>query len=442
MWRVLILVTSSLLLSACATQNYRYYGSDYYRSAPAESAYADSGYSSTTRIGVNYYDYPDWVESPYYYSLFWDYNRHFVDPFWHPHFYYGVTWFPRNYYSVSYRYFPSRYYRHGRPFFAYLSYSPYRYAWVDYYYDWYPWYVRYPPLRYNNYYAPRYGNSRNEAERLARLNGLTRNQRRLYDQDGYYSRGWDQNQTRREVIADREAVRGADHYSRSGRRVDPGVSGFARGDNPRSGRNEADYRGPSAGRRGADHGDSPSRRELSSGGSIDDRRSPQFDTRSGPRSPSREASTGDAPRSSVSRGEVGGSRRALEAGIPYPDRSVRSPVYSTGTPRYSAPPRSDVVTPRRESFSSSESGRSSSREASSFSSPRETMRYSPPPSPPPSYSAPPRESNSSGNDYGRSAERSAPRFERSEPPARPEPVERVDSGSGSRGEARRFRDED
>lgn len=452
MLRALSILLLAGLLGGCATQNYRYYGSDYYSRSgadpswqAAERGYVDAGYVDH-RIGGNYYDYPDWVDSPYYYSLFWSFNRAWVDPFWYPNFYYGVTWYPRNYFSVSYRYFPRshHYYRYGRPYYAYLSYSPYRYAWVDYYYDWYPWYSHYPHYHYNRYYAPRFGNSRNEAERLAGLGGLTR-QERYQRQDGYYSRGWDQSQSRRDVISERQAARGADHYSSSGRRIDPAVSGFERGANPRGANSSREDRRYDSGRRGADYGDSDSRRELrgiAGPNSPRDNRAPLAT-----REPSATSSPRDADRSGVSP-----SRRDLEAGIPYPDRS---------TPRYTAPAR--YGTPREDSYNSrsgytSRSGvESRSRDANSYSPPREPIRYNPAPArePEPRYSPPPRaEFNvGRGDDGGRGggSERSAPRFERSEPtprfersePApRAEPVERVDHGGSSRSEAGRFREQE
>jgi len=111
---------------------------------------ADSyGYGS---FGVSYFDYP------FYYSVFWPINRWYYDPFAYPGYYYGVTWFPRSYFSLSYS---SGWHSHG-----WLSYSPYRYSWVDHYYDWGHWYDHYPS--YRHYYpTPRYGDARVEASRLA-----------------------------------------------------------------------------------------------------------------------------------------------------------------------------------------------------------------------------------------------------------------------------------
>ena len=125
---------------------------DYYYGSANYGGYAGYGAS----YGVSYFDYP------LYYSLFWPINRWYYDPFVYPGYHYGVTWFPRNYFSVSLSYGNS-WNRHG-----WMSYSPYRYSWVDNYYDWRPWYDRYPSYR-NHYPKPRYGDARVEAQRLADL---------------------------------------------------------------------------------------------------------------------------------------------------------------------------------------------------------------------------------------------------------------------------------
>jgi hypothetical protein len=160
--------------------------------------------------------------------VFWSLNRWYVDPFWNPHFYYGVTWFPRNYYSALYRHW----YRpgvalgwYGRPWHVYLAYSPYRYSWIDHYYDWYPWYVSYP--HYHRFYTPRYGNPRNEAERLSRYSAAYRGGGLPADQLDRYSAFSRAARSQALVEARRTAWRGADYGSDAGRgRIDPQVSGF------------------------------------------------------------------------------------------------------------------------------------------------------------------------------------------------------------------------
>lgn len=140
---------------------------DYYFGA---SSY---GYGS---FGVSYFDYP------FYYSVFWPINRWYYDPFVYPGYYYGVTWFPRSYFSLGYSY--------GWNSHGWLSYSPYRYSYVDNYYDWRRPYHHYP--NYRNYYpTPRYGDARVEASRLADI-------RRPYPSNAYprsgSSSGYNRNQ--------------------------------------------------------------------------------------------------------------------------------------------------------------------------------------------------------------------------------------------------------
>ena len=169
-----------------------YYDQDGYSDAPAY--YRDgSGYYSPSygnrgdyyfgassygygSFGVSYFDYP------YYYSVFWPINRWYYDPFVYPGYYYGVTWFPRSYFSLGYSY--------GWHSHSWLSYSPYRYSWVDNYYDWRRPYNHYP--NYRNYYpTPRYGDARVEASRLADI-------RRPYSSNAYprsgSSNGYNRNQ--------------------------------------------------------------------------------------------------------------------------------------------------------------------------------------------------------------------------------------------------------
>lgn len=172
------ITAAALLLSGCVTTREVVYREPYPGNAPplSHSGTIDSHgsyrlhdqgggtYYAPARSGMgDYYVGTAWssgyLDAPFYYSVFWPLNRYYYDPFHYPDYYYGVTWYPRNYFSFGLGW------RHGWSSFG-LSYSPYRYAWVDDYYDWQPWYWRYP--RYRHYYpAPRHGDARIEARRLA-----------------------------------------------------------------------------------------------------------------------------------------------------------------------------------------------------------------------------------------------------------------------------------
>lgn len=183
MMRWLTILLAATVLTGCVTtrevvyrEPYREgvtaYDETYYRDgnsyySPTYEGYGDyygnTGYSGSTYYGPSYYSYgASYFDYPYYYSIFWPINRWYYDPFYYPGYYYGVTWFPRSYFSLSYAW--------GGPHYrSWLSYSPYRYSWVDSYYDWGHWYNRYP--NYRNYYpTPRYGDARVEASRLASMN--------------------------------------------------------------------------------------------------------------------------------------------------------------------------------------------------------------------------------------------------------------------------------
>jgi hypothetical protein len=245
MMRWFTLPALAMLLSGCVidsgyrSYDDRYYADDGYR----EPVYAGgSSYYAPSYGGSGDYYYGDYghdssyVAYPYYYSLFWSLNRWSVDPYWHPRFFYGVTYYPRNYFSFgysSYRHgyglgYGSHYWPYGIRSYAY---SPYRYAWVDHYYDWTPYHAGYS-RRAHSYYAPRYGSARNEADWLSRQG---RNDRYRGNQTRYGSRdgGLPRTQSYREgdrsrsaVSERREALRGADYGSRTRGRADPGVSGF------------------------------------------------------------------------------------------------------------------------------------------------------------------------------------------------------------------------
>jgi hypothetical protein len=413
MLRLLLLATTLALLAGCATPSYRYYG---------ERHYVDEGYpvEETRYVAGGGYGYAAdqlyWADYPAYYSLFWSFNRLYVDPYYYPHFYYGVTWFPRNYYSVSYRswYGPSWY---GRPWYGYLSYSPYRLSWVDHYYDWYPWYAYNP--RHHNYYAPRYGGIRNESERLSRYSDWRNST--VSAGYGYAPRGsWGAAaRSQNAVEARRESLRGADYGGRTGPREDPRVSGFSRGTGtPRLGGAERGTRGetpryaaPAAGTR-ADPG-------------VSGFQQPRQST------PTRVP----APRAEPS---------LSREGVPYPARSTppvrqveSAPRYRETAPRTVSPSRSDSYgsAPRSEGYSVPAPRYSAPRESSpryAAPAPRETPRYESPrdetPSrseprysaPAPRYEAPPRqEPRYSAPAPSYSAPREQPRYSAPEPRSEP-----------------------
>lgn len=317
--RVLFFSVALLLLAGCAaTPSYRYYGERSFDQGGdgRHLVQPAPGYS-----GAAAWNTPVWYDYPAYYSVFWSINRWYVDPFWHPHFYYGVTWFPRDYYSVLYRnwFGPSLQVGwYGRPWHAYLSYSPYRYSWIDHYYDWYPWYASYP--YYQRYYAPRYGNPRNEAERLARYSAAFRGEGappgRFHGQSAFARAA----RSQALVDARRQAYRGADYFSDGARgRVDPDIRGFDQGGGARgvpSPRRATGLQRVDSGvvveRRAADYG---TRRELTP------RRAADTQARRVDSVPYRyrQAEAPSAP-----------ARRIVSADEVAPPRSVRAPIPGNG----------------------------------------------------------------------------------------------------------------
>ncbi len=166
--RLMLLMAVLLFSAGCATYETRYvYEDGYYADDAAyvdrgDSRYGDYYVGQRDYRYVDSYYYPAYLEWPAYHSLFWGFNRWYHDPFFYPGYYYGVTYFPRNYLSFTAR----------RGLFAfgvghgYFPYSPYLFAWHDSYYDWSYWHHHYPSHR-QHHRGPRYGSARNEAERLA-----------------------------------------------------------------------------------------------------------------------------------------------------------------------------------------------------------------------------------------------------------------------------------
>lgn len=192
---VALLVAS---LSGCVTYPYSYYapgdpyasGSGYYAGESFDDGYGggyDDGYGGNYAEPLAQGYATGW---PVYYSTLWPVYRNYYDPFWSPGFYYGVTWFPSTYFGLGIGGWDAWPY--------YTHYSPYRYAFWDSYYAWHdPWWYgggyghghwrghgdwdddddwrggrggRDPS---NGGGGPRFGSARNEAERLARIDGLS-----------------------------------------------------------------------------------------------------------------------------------------------------------------------------------------------------------------------------------------------------------------------------
>ena len=426
MSRILVLVACLLWLAGCAsTPSYRYYGERTYSDGYGGEVVASP--SSAYRGGG--WDTPVWYDYPAYYSMFWSINRWYVDPYWYPHFYYGVTWFPRDYFSVSYRhwYGPSlRIGWFGRPWYGYLAYSPYRYSWVDHYYDWYPWYANYP--HYHRYYGPRYGDPRNEAERLTRYSTAFRGDGLPADQLRGMSAFTRAARSQALVDARREAWRGADYGGapRAGR-IDPQVNGFSQGN---AVRRASTARGSATPLQRQDPGvrgfSTPEQRPGAR--TLPARSAPRNDrvwreegiaypARSRP-TPSREVSTSRPA-----------SRAAITTPAPRSERIPRSyerdpqPARSLpqARPRYSEPPV-------RSTERSVDSYSAARREAPSYT-PAPTMRSSPAPREAPSRYVPP--------------QREAPRYQapRAEPRSysAPTPAPRERAAPVMRGDAPRER---
>ncbi len=427
--------------------------------APASSGrgdyyYEDEGYAN--------YGYSSYVDSPYYYSLFWSLNRWSVDPYWHPQFFYGVTYYPRNYFSFGYGGgfnhgygygYGSRYRQFGYSSYAY---SPYRLSWVDGYYDWSS-YRHYDTPSYS-YYAPRYGNARNEAAWLSRQTQY--NSGNGYNNGNYGGRsgGLPRTQASRyedrsqgEVIERRQAQRGADYGGGggSGRRADPAVSGFGYDRDAASKRparvdgSRERYIGDSGDVRNGEVGARQSSRYSGAREQLP-ARSQRYgsSTERGYAPRARDEDVGGyrvAPSRSSSYGQPASSRAApvyressprYNQGADYQPRQSRSaPVYERSQPREESAPRYRAAESSRETYSPREARSSQpSYRQPSYSEPRYSEpRSSEPRASQPSYreSAPrqyeaPARMESRSNDYGGGESRSESRAEsRSEPAESP-----------------------
>lgn len=142
--RLFIVAVSLAALTACTTYNsgYRHY-------SPAQAGYGDYYYAPDP--GPSYYA-PSYLDYPAYYSLYWGFDRHYYSSWRQPHFHYGVTWFPNDWFAFSVV--------HRYPRYSYWHpYAPYRYSAWDHRFAWH---YYSPPPRYRHRPAPRYGHPSNE----------------------------------------------------------------------------------------------------------------------------------------------------------------------------------------------------------------------------------------------------------------------------------------
>lgn len=225
MIRWITVLSALLLLAGCVTTREVIYRDRYYDDGYASSRYEDRYYEDGSYYappvsgrGDYYYRAPHWRAShawywdyPAYYSVFWPLYRSWYDPFFHPGYYYGVTYYPRNYFSIGF----SRGWGWGGSYS--LFYSPYRYSWVDNYYDWTPWHRHH----HQRYSAPRYGSALNEAERLARMGDFGRS----HGAPAYSSLQGRDNALDR-YGRTRDDTRAADYGREPAPRQAPGFSGF------------------------------------------------------------------------------------------------------------------------------------------------------------------------------------------------------------------------
>ncbi len=162
----------AILLAGCTTyQGYgysdegyyddRYYeGPDYYRGSAERDRYYNDGQA--------YYGYGafDYGVYPYYYSSLWPIYHGYYDPFYNPYFHYGITYFPRSYFSLNYG---------GIGYPHYQPYAPYRYSWYDNYFG-VGWQRERRRNRHDDFGPQRsaFGSARNQAERMAAWTGADR----------------------------------------------------------------------------------------------------------------------------------------------------------------------------------------------------------------------------------------------------------------------------
>jgi hypothetical protein len=444
-----------LMLSGCVTTREVVYRDGYYRDGYSSSRYYDedgrfyddaryerrdgSYYSPSYAGSGDYYygrSYDTWstwyLDYPAYYSVFWPLHRSWYDPYWYPNYYYGVTYFPRNYLSFS---IGSQW---GSPYRSSWYYSPYRYSWADNYYDWRPWYgyhSRYSRHDRDHRPTPRYGSARNEAERLSRIadGRYEASPRRVGGRDYGGGTAFDR------YGATRDGSRDADYRGRTAPRQMPDTGAFGVPTQPRSAGAEVRRTGVSGSRefsvpvdgvrrvgRGADYGASPDggRRYAPSAGEAMPRRSAP--------------EAGYGARREVERyGQAArGGMRGDEGGIAVPRQGMRTaPGYGGGASAVREYQREPL--PMRDRSAADTGYRMPAREAYR-PAPVESRAYAPAMETR-SYPAPTRgyDAGDASPRYSAPAPRAEPRME-----SRPEPSyerqeprsgSRFDAGSGSRG---------
>jgi hypothetical protein len=370
-----------------------YGGGDYYYGR----SYGSNSYGYGSNYSISYLDYPA------YYSVFWPIYRSWYDPYWYPNYYYGVTYYPRNYFSFSLGS------SSGWPRYANWYYSPYRHSWADNYYDWSPWYGYHSRHRHDRDHrpTPRYGSARNEAERLSRMSDARQSAspRRAGPAAEDY---------RRASAVDRygsarSGARDADYGSRAAARQEPRLSGFERGAEARNagvlGRRESTTAGT---RDFSIPLDGNVRRTGRGGGqSTTPTRADPFDRGTDNAwNRSRPATTDDVSRYPARRGirDYDDAPRGYDRGMSLPRESRSASDYRPGsdarmsTPRDYPPVRTLPDNAARDTVY-----RSAPRESYRSSAPRESYRPSAP-----------RESyRSEASEY----QRAAPRFEARSDPA-------------------------
>ena len=153
MLRWIVACCAALLLSGCVTYpTYTYDDGREVRYVDDETYYVGAG----NGYGDYYASEDPWRHSAYY-SVFWPIHRLYWDSYWYPGFYYGITYFPRDYFHIGWG-------SGWHPYSGYWHwYAPYRYSWTDNYYAW-DWHRGRHSVATTS--APRFGHARNEAERL------------------------------------------------------------------------------------------------------------------------------------------------------------------------------------------------------------------------------------------------------------------------------------
>lgn len=394
-WKIALLLPMALLLGGCVTYPTYVYsdgyasesryvgGGSYYR--PAYSDHGDYYYRPASHghasfsHGGGWWHAPDYTRHTAYYSIFWPIHRWYHDPYWYPGFYYGVTYFPRNYFSISlhHGFRPHRVHHWGHPrHYAFVHwYSPYRYSWVDSYYHWdrHAWryqvrdnrrgHGRFDHGFASDLYRPRFGHARNQAERLAwseraqasgiRGDGIatglsTRRSQPAFERNYGRAAGYAGDHGHAGRVSH---ARGADYRSRPSAREPLPTQGFGVPvTSPRSARTDYDGRAASS-RQTREFGEDRFR-----GASVESGAGPRYREAAG----ERRVHQGARALESDARGE-------WRSGEPMRSRSFEGGVVERGRP-VAMPQRGEPTLRRVESQPLRDSGREFGRESSRSSS--------------------------------------------------------------------------